>query len=658
MSDPKNCDPRDDSQFFEANRTDADDTPQTSAALYEAGLAQLQEANYRLERSISGVAAFHTIYLRQSPEAIQGVTYPKAFKVWRQIQTPTSLLTFQNHVSNLKESVGSFWWPLVSPDATKRKPIYGHTLQLLANDEVYRNQHGDVPLDLKLAPIPVLPGEPDPKDPERTLTSTEVAPRAWLPRREWFAPQLQAVGIGDILTIFPAAEQDLLALIVGRAVVGRHNHQPPGWAKPIRHTSRMAAIVVGQDPGLGKSTLFDYLFTSLQACGYHKETFASMEARFNMGPIATADIIYKDDITAKGLRQFVESEKTKIIITGNGLLKVEDKGVNAVNVQPNGVIFMNTNEFNPRNVYGIDPGAADRLKLLETLRETEVFQQRLGGVSEGSPDTRPAVHIPWLAKKLQVDEKALMLWFARLCADRFLDLIQDSESPVNRLEVAVDHLSAKLRMPLHKNIDAQVFSALQLCDLAPILSNSIGRGCVQDEWLAGKRKDLGDSDLLAAMSRLGLLIGNREYLEITALIKWHYENLSNNDPLHPWLAFKHLDPSSVGAAHKVASTEPKDNGFSARTVAFFSHVTLRSGLPLTKDLVWLTQAYNQVVVRTPITMDLLDWLEVAILGLGFNKVWNNLFVTTPNTVRLDANLESSLPVLTDEQINFLKAVKP
>jgi hypothetical protein len=80
----------------------------------------------------------------------------------------------------------------------------------------------------------------------------------------------------------------------------------------------MAAVVVGKDAGLGKSTIFNGMTAAFSKCGFATHTFKSTEDRFGLKAAALADIAYKDDTAMKSLKQFLAAEETKILIT-NGL---------------------------------------------------------------------------------------------------------------------------------------------------------------------------------------------------------------------------------------------------------------------------------------------------------------------------------------------------
>ena len=78
-----------------------------------------------------------------------------------------------------------------------------------------------------------------------------------MPARAWFDEKLQKVTLKDVFTIFPEAETEMLKMIIGRVGVGRSNHKPPNFLEAVDHTARMAAVIVGKDAGLGKSTIFN-----------------------------------------------------------------------------------------------------------------------------------------------------------------------------------------------------------------------------------------------------------------------------------------------------------------------------------------------------------------------------------------------------------------
>ena len=166
---------------------------------------------------------------------------------------------------------------------------------------------------------------------------------------------------------------------------------------------------------------------------------------------------------SKSLRQFLSAEETKILIT-NGLFQTEEKFQNAEQIWPRCVIIVNSNDWNANFAYELDPGIIDRIKILSTYREYEVFKNQKhvsGTASEGSPDLRPRAHIPFLAEKLGVSQEALYLWCLRLATDRFWEVITDTEDPsINRLQVEVRYWTTRQRIRFKADVSQALVNAM------------------------------------------------------------------------------------------------------------------------------------------------------------------------------------------------------
>jgi hypothetical protein len=225
----------------------------------------------------------------------------------------------------------------------------------------------------------------------------------------------------------------------------------------------MAGVIVGKDAGLGKSTLFNGLTAALQRCGFVTHTFKSTEDRFGLKTAALSDIAYKDDTSLTSLKKFLAAEETKILIT-NGLLQTEEKFQNAEQIWPKCVILVNSNDWNSKFAYDLDPGIIDRIKIISTYREYEVAKNREhleGTVSEGSPDLRPRAHIPYLANKLGVSSEALYLWCLRLGTERFWEVINDTRDPsINRLQVEVRYWTTRQRIRFKADVTQALVNAM------------------------------------------------------------------------------------------------------------------------------------------------------------------------------------------------------
>jgi hypothetical protein len=415
-------------------------TPIKTSSLYNAGIALLEGRGFRIELVEGGDHVNHRILKPQPLEHIEGISYPHCFEPLQDICTNDhfELVESAFHPDLCDADVRKFWEPLFCPQAGD-SPLRSYTERRLQMKRINNAKTIHQTLDYGHTFDPV----------GRWGGQAVFNPRIWVPDRSWFNPVLHQVTFGDVFTIFPEAEQEMLKLLLGRIGVGRANHLPPGRTEPVDHTARMAGVIVGKDAGLGKSTLFNGLTAALQRCGFVTHTFKSTEDRFGLKAAALSDIAYKDDTSLASLKKFLAAEETKILIS-NGLFQVEEKFQSAEQIWPKTVILVNSNDWNSKFAYDLDPGIIDRIKLISTYREYEVMKNREyleGTVSEGSPDLRPRAHIPFLAKKLGVSQEALYLWCLRLATDRFWEVITDTKDPaINRLQVEVRYWTTRQRI--------------------------------------------------------------------------------------------------------------------------------------------------------------------------------------------------------------------
>lgn len=440
---------------FNRKKKDAEEKPQATALskLYTEGVQLLKSSFYTVELCEGAEHINHRILKPAPPPAVKGITYPPSFQPLQDISTLEDFSRIEAVFATASNEVRDFWQPLYRPKGGE-SDLYSFTERLLKMRRIQQNQNIHEVLDYGQT-----------FDPDGTLTGNHPVrnPRIWVPARKWFDPVLHDVGLEDVFTIFPHAERELLKLILGRVGVGRANHLPPGFPSPIDHTARMAAVVVGKDAGLGKSTVFNGMTAAFSKCGFNTHTFKSTEDRFGLKAAAMADIAYKDDTAMKSLRAFLSAEETKILIT-NGLFQAEEKFQNAEQIWPRCTIIVNSNDWNANFAYELDPGIIDRIKILSTYREYEVFKNQKhlqGTASEGSPDLRPRAHIPFLASKLGVAQEALYLWCLRLATDRFWEVITDVEDPaINRLQVEVRYWTTRQRIRFKADVSQALVNAM------------------------------------------------------------------------------------------------------------------------------------------------------------------------------------------------------
>ena len=423
--------------------------------LYNKGIEHLKTFNFVVELDEGGDHVKHRILRPAAPPTINGVMYPASFQPLQDISSLEDFQRIERAFESADSEVRDFWTPMFRPKGGETD-LLNFAERLLKMKKIQQNVNIHDILDYGHS-----------FDPDGALTGNQAvrSPRVWVPARAWFDEKLHQVTLKDVFTIFPEAETEMLKMIIGRIGVGRSNHLPPNFTEPVDHTARMAAVVVGKDAGLGKSTIFNGMTAAFSKCGFLTHTFKSTEDRFGLKAAAMADIAYKDDTAMKSLKAFLAAEETKILIT-NGLFQTEEKFQNSEQIWPKCVMLVNSNDWDAHFAYDLDPGIIDRIKILSTYREYEVKQNRYrldGCASEGTPDLRPRAHIPFLADKLGVSSDALYLWCLRLATDRFYEIISDTADPtVNRLQYEVRYWTTRQRIRFKADTSQALVNAMAI----------------------------------------------------------------------------------------------------------------------------------------------------------------------------------------------------
>jgi hypothetical protein len=433
-----------------------DKDPINPATLYTTGVKLLEKAGYQIEANECGPHVKHIIRRPALAPEVKGIQYPDSFRPFQEIHQVSDLEALDSIFNEVicGADVREFWQPIFKPQPGE-SALHLFIERYLKMKQISEQMAIHEPMNLQHSFDPA----------GRLGRKPAHNPLVWVPDRAWFDPVLHNLKFSDVFTIFPHAEQELLKLILGRVGVGRTNHIPPGWGEPIKHTARMAAVIVGKDPGLGKSTIFNGMTAAFSKCGFSTHTFKDVENRFGLKGAALSNIAYKDDTSLISLKKFLASESTKILVT-NGIFETEEKYMNPEQVQPRTVIIVNSNDWNNKFAYDLDPGIIDRIKVISTLRELEVKNMLknntlAGTLSEGSPDLRPYSHIPFLAEKLGVSQEAIYLWCLRLATDRFWEIISDNSDPmVNRLQMEVRYWTSRQKIRFKADVIQSVVNAM------------------------------------------------------------------------------------------------------------------------------------------------------------------------------------------------------
>lgn len=472
--------------------------------------------------------AHHRLYLSKPPKLEAGLTYPKEFRYWRHIyreELPEVEVKLQEILTYDDEDVEVIdcLFPIFNIDLPPKQvnrllKIVKRQLKLDPENEESRG-------------ICIIPEEGEPYW-EAYATSPDL-PKAFLPPVSWFSEALQGLQIEDILTILPPHEQIIYALTMGRALCGADSTIHAKTQRLIRHSWRTAPILTGM-PGIGKSTLTKYLIKALKTVGYKIAEFSSLSKQFGISDIVCVDLAYADDLNEDSFKNYINSPLIKQCITG-GTIRTEKKFLDEVESAPTAAFLCNINDFNINVTYGTDDGVLDRLKILDCRMPTQFdeIKATLGYVSKKSPNLHPIPHIEYLTNKLKCSQNALMLRFARLCADKFL-----AEMDANTLNHTVNYSTCELQIQLHKHYDKVIAMVFQLSYILRRKSN-----------YTALLPDLKPALLGACIQSLNYLINDDEGFWVREEIKRDWKS-KDRPSYHPWTGVKLLDVISVDNAAK------------------------------------------------------------------------------------------------------------
>ena len=540
------------------------------------------------------------------PKNLKGLTYPKNFKIERLIDSK-DLVSLMDEWATFCDGIGGkegeiFWSPLLNPrGGTTNTPLAAHTSMLLAVDDKSDSRYTDKRPDKKISvhPNKLKPGQ---------------VPESYLPEKDWFKPELNEIQIKDILTIFPEAEAEVLAIAIGRAVVGPAGVKHLESDEEIMHTYRTFPVMYGEDPGQGKSDLFiHYVIPALKYAGYRYGEVKTFYEKHGLGDIAEADLAYKDDMTHKELMANLQGTYTKTLISGGGIL-VENKYIKSYVAYAGCALFANINEFDIGElVEKVDEGVINRLAILKTKSNIELKQWVGTGASKGSKSPFIMNHLHYLCDKYDIEPLVLGLWFLRLCADKFMTLIDDRKSIAEG-----NNKLAKKVISLYKELRVQVNHALMtkntciLLQFAHLLRNpGISIPELEVEELT---EVLGDGTYLALMKDLA---------PVRRIIYQDWKDQDKPDA-HPYVALNTLRKTSmieaVEASNKTLLNNRTDITKGIKSV--FGPLLTKSGFSVHYSRVKVSASWNAATHY--MSSDLAKNLQTHILQTVSSDVINRL----------------------------------
>ena len=360
-----------------------------------------QNYGYQIKPEIGGLFCGYSIYKREHQLPIKGITTSDRFWYWRQINPDREATSF---LAALKESCESLMSHCPTEEISTYKAI---ALCFLDN-----------PTDPRSIVYRIASGAHQFHTKENTSRSVTLGGTSGhykvVPPLSWFPKALQDYDARQLLTLLPDAEARQLMLILGRAVVGCNGSESAEGT--IEHTARSYGILIGKEAGMGKSTLTnDFINSALIKLGFAVSNAPINDTKFGWGTIAQSDFAFIDDLTEDVQRRLLTDVKIKSIVS-NGVLKVEEKGIPAVDVKASTVILACANSHSYSHYIQMDSGSISRVNQMDTYDTKE-----LAKAYPGVPDARIKPFWEALATELKVSTDCLAAYLLRRSADYFLE---------------------------------------------------------------------------------------------------------------------------------------------------------------------------------------------------------------------------------------------
>lgn len=567
-------------------------------------ISLLRDHGYYLRVNLdSKPTSFHDLYHRFTPSQdknslLKGVTYPD----WFHFLVPAPERTLIEIQDEIKNADGEFV-SMTNEEREFAEPLFIYrsgrsceiTDYILGLENLRALRHKKMGGGIYKLGIAYSPSSIEDKfKGDKTIEDLY----SYVPENSWFDKSVQDLKFEDIITIFPPAEAEMFKLIIGRACVGRTGSCHPGSDKVLQHGFRKAGVIVGE-PGVGKTTVLNGILNAMRYCGYDIANMGDFGSRFNQGPVVKSHLAYNDDLTLEALEKMLQARSFKSVVTG-GTERVENKGVDSIEVVSNTVIVANCNEIRSEISYSLDSGAISRLALISTYR---MFEQEEMSAQAGR-DIHPVANVKHLCKTLGVSEMVLFMKVMRECTDFFLDKVNSGTD----VHFYSEQLLPYLRIQIHKNA-LECF--IRFCFLSYAIRDQKGQGNYLPELTLGS--------LATVLESTRFMMIDMRANNLRRNMKTHWE-ASKREQSHPYWAQRKMLISSVDKAYDIFNTYKNDKDLALATENVFSALTLRDGFSMSKK--------NSHIVRT--------WEQVRGEKNKIYKLANDLMATITDQGEIDA----------------------
>jgi hypothetical protein len=510
--------------------------------------------------------SFHTLYKYEPLDSIgvvKGLKFPSNFKIL--LPADTDFLTFIQRKfinSNTAEELREFAAPLIIYRGGRSADIIDHALALETLKAIKYNRCGSGEYKLGIA-----------YSPSKCFGSANSEVRAFVPELDWFDKSIRELKFEDIIKIFPPHEAQMMKLIIGRAAVGRTGSVHPGTNEVLIHGFRKAGVIVGE-PGIGKTLTLNGLIDAFKFLGYSVANMGDFGARFNQGAVVTSHLAFNDDLTLKSLESMLSAHSFKSVVTG-GTEKVESKGLDAVEVVSNTVILANCNEWQPNMIYNLDIGAISRLAPISTYRQFELKNLNAGS----DHNLHPAEHIPYLAQKYDVSERALYCKVIRDCADYFLGLVKKHPSEVH---FESERIMPFLRIQMNKN-------AMDVLLRFAFMAYAIRYERLSTPWLP----ELTMNSLGEVIEALRFMSVSSSAYNFRTTLKQDWENV-NRSYDHYWWAMRKMLITSIDQAYETYIKTRATKDVAMTTEEVFKSMRLKDGVSVAGKITYIIRAWEKI----------------------------------------------------------------
>lgn len=550
------------------------------ASKYANVISSLERAGYFLRINLeSKLTSFHDLYEKFTPgdeKSSMYSTIPRGIKYpeWFEFLIPASEITLeelQNEVvdpdSSIFEEADSreFATPLFVYRSGRASEVTDYVLGLENLKALRHKKMGGGTYNLGIA---YSPSSIEPFFRAKMVSNVY----SYVPENSWFEDKVRNLKFEDIVTIFPPAEAEMFKLIIGRACVGRSGAIHPSSEEVIKHGFRKAGVIVGE-PGVGKTTILGGVMKAMQYCGYNVVNMGDFGSRFNQGAVISSHLAYNDDLTMESLEKMLTAHSFKSVVTG-GTEKVENKGVDAIEVVSNTVIMANCNEIRPEISYSLDSGAISRLALISTYRS---FEQEEMSIAQGR-DIHPVANLKYLSQTLGVDEVVLFMKVMRECTDFFLNKVNSGTD----VHFYSEQLLPYLRIQIHKNA-LECF--IRLCFLSFAIRDQKGQGDYLPELTLGS--------LATVLECTRFIMIDMKANNLRKEMKANWENIKREQN-HPYWAQRKMLISSVDKAYDIFNNYKSDKDLPLATESVFSALTLRDGFSMGKKMSHIVRTWEMV----------------------------------------------------------------